>query len=212
MTTRDIISKLTNQIIDGIETEAEVVYLLAGVRKLIERDDLKEQFRVLNFHCDWTLHSTMDRAGAKTVLAIFDEVQPFLVAGTELPKYLEFQVDRISKMRAFRDELTEFLKRFHLPPLTVVRPDGWVHFLHLYAAVIADIPLTARPPDDRAQGTRADAPKHISKVVVTCELAPHIVKYEEFSEQVFVVRWVIYDLAGKSGKLEVFNSFSVKSE
>jgi hypothetical protein len=212
MTTRDITSKLTNEIVNGIQTEAQVVYVLAGIRKLIERDDLKEQFRALNFHCDWTLHSTMDRAGARTILAIFDEVHPYLVAGIELPKYLEFQVDRISKMRSFRDEFSEFSELFDLPPLTINRSDGWVHFLHLYAAVIADIPLTVRAPGERALGAGVDGLNHISKVVVTCELAPEIVKYEEFREQFFTVTWTIYDLNGQSGRLEVFNSFSAKPE
>lgn len=60
MTTRDIISKLTRELDTGITSEVQVVYLLAGVRKLIERDGVREQFSDLNFHCDWTLHSKLE--------------------------------------------------------------------------------------------------------------------------------------------------------
>ena len=44
MTTRDIIAKLTNELHGGIETEVQVVYLLAGVRKLIERDNARAKY------------------------------------------------------------------------------------------------------------------------------------------------------------------------
>ncbi|SRR6266513_4655461 len=37
MTTRDIIPKLTSELDKGITTEAQAVYLLVGIRKIIER-------------------------------------------------------------------------------------------------------------------------------------------------------------------------------
>jgi hypothetical protein len=45
--TEEICRKLAVEIEKGIATEAQAVYLLAGIRKLIERDDLSEQFGVL---------------------------------------------------------------------------------------------------------------------------------------------------------------------
>lgn len=50
MSTRDIISKLTKELDAGITTEVQVVYVLAGVRKLIERDGLEDQYKDLRFH------------------------------------------------------------------------------------------------------------------------------------------------------------------
>jgi len=43
--TRDIIEKLKEQIVSGITTESRSVYLMAGIRKLIERDDAHADFR-----------------------------------------------------------------------------------------------------------------------------------------------------------------------
>ena len=54
--TRDIIQKLKEQIEAGITTEVQVVYLLTGVRKLIERDEVEDEYPKLKFHCDWVLH------------------------------------------------------------------------------------------------------------------------------------------------------------
>jgi hypothetical protein len=214
VTTRDILSKLANEILTGIETEAQVVYLLAGIRKLIERDELKNQFPTLNFHCDWALHSSLDRAGAKAVLAIFDEAHPLLkdpgVGIADLPRELGREIDRISKMRSFKKELSMFLDLFKLPSLTSVRSDGWVHFLHLYAAVIADIPLKVPVPRENKPGPKLPKPVNISQVVVTVKMAPEVIRLAEFEEVVFAVVWTVDDVNGRSFSLPIYNSFSSK--
>ena len=44
MTTRAITDKLGKQLNQGIKTEPHAVYLLTGTRKLIERDQLRDQY------------------------------------------------------------------------------------------------------------------------------------------------------------------------
>lgn len=98
MTTRDIIGKMTRELDGGIETEAQVVYLLAGVRKLIERDKAKEQYPDLKFHCDWALHSSLEGTAAKEVLRKFDAAHALLRRKIELhdlPAPLRTEIDRI---------------------------------------------------------------------------------------------------------------------
>jgi hypothetical protein len=56
--TKDIIRKLANETEAGITTEAQVVYVLAGIRKIIERDKIGDQYAAPRFHCDWALHAT----------------------------------------------------------------------------------------------------------------------------------------------------------
>ena len=65
---------------------------------------------------------------------------------------LRTEINRISKMRSFREEFDQFLAHYRLPPLK----RGWTHFLHLYAKIVEDIPL-------EVTGNNA---QHISKVVV----------------------------------------------
>ena len=146
MSTPEIIRKLTEELDNGITTEVQVVYVLAGVRKLIERDKVEDQYADLRFHCDWVLHSGMDRAAAKAILKQFDAAQPLFRGGHKLPSELKSEIDRISKMRSFKKELARFLTAYNLPSLTKNRPDGWPHFLHLYTKVIEDIPLMVSLP------------------------------------------------------------------
>lgn len=216
MSTPEIIRKLTEELDKGITTEVQVVYILAGVRKLIERDEVEDEYADLRFHCDWALHSCMDRAAARGILRQFDAAHPLLRDGIELhklPADLRSEIDRISKMKSFERELTEFLAAYDLPRLTKNRPDGWPHFLHLYTRVIEDIPLTvslaaATKKKKPKQGPPNSAPKHISHVTVHFEQARETLKHPKGEDVLFTVTWRIHDKNGESGTIPIYNSFS----
>src|SRR5262249_27565755 len=152
----------------GITTEPQVVYLLAGIRKLIERDGIGNKYAALKFHSDWALHSKLEGRAAKAVLNLFDEAQPLLKEGTrlhELPEPIRGEIGRIYQMKYFREELTEFLQAYRLPALTW---DGWTYFLHLYVQVIEDIPLLVQDTPT--------APQNISRITVHFEAAKETIK------------------------------------
>jgi hypothetical protein len=201
MTTRDIISKLTTELVAGINTEVQVVYLLAGIRKLIERDEVKDQYPDLNFHCDWALHSHLDRSAAKAVLLKFDAAHAILrdkqIELRDLPATLRREILRISETKSFKDELSSFLEAYDLPALTKTRLDGWPYFLHLYCRVIEDIPLVVKD-------TSANGPQNISQVVVHVDAANQDLE----GETLFQVRWTLHDKNGQSGEIFIINSFT----
>jgi hypothetical protein len=214
MSTRDIRRKLTAKLDKGITTEVQVVYVLAGVRKLIERDKIEDEYTDLRFHCDWALHSSLSWAAvAKAILREFDAAHALLKAGQRLPLRLKVEIDRISKMRSFEKELFKFLAVYELPSLTKNNPDGWAHFLHLYAKVIEDIPLTVYVPSagkkkKDKKGPSDSAPKHISHVTVHFEQARDWLKDGGREEVLFTVTWRLHDKNGKSGDIPVYHSFS----
>ena len=63
--TRDIIRKLTIELETRITTEVQAVYVLAGIRIIIERDMLQNKYPEPNLHCDRALHS--ESSGNKQV-------------------------------------------------------------------------------------------------------------------------------------------------
>jgi hypothetical protein len=213
MTTIDITGKLTAELGTGITTETQVVYVLAGIRKLIERDKVEDQYASLRFHCDWVLHSIMDRAAAKAILRQFDAAHPLLRDGIELrklPPGLRREIDRISKMSSFEQELVRFLTAYHLPSLTRNGQDGWPHFLHLYTKVIEDIPLMVSLPKKKPRkGAPGSAPKHISHVTVHFEQARETLKHPQGEDVLYTVTWRIHDKNGKSGDLRIYNTFAL---
>jgi len=217
MATPDILSKLGEELRKGITTEVQVVYLLAGIRKLIERGDLEEEFATLNFHCDWVLHSHLDRAGAKAMLRPFDEAHVLLrehMKLRDLPKELHDEIDRISKMKTFEEELTKFLAVYRLPSLTEHRPDGWTHFLHLYAKVIEDIPLVVKTAP-RSTSTNPASAQHVfanvASVTVHCELAQGTLRELGREDQLYKISWIIQDKDGRSAEVFVINSFEINA-
>jgi len=159
----------------------------------------------------------MDRAASKAILKQFDSAHPLLQAKVgldKLPSKLRRDIDRISKMESFETELSNFLAAYGLPPLTQHRSDGWTHFLHLYVKVIEDIPLEVSAPAVKQkpkQGAADNRPKHISRVIVHCELARETIKHADGEEVLFKVKWTIHDKNGQTGDIFVPNSFSLRA-
>jgi len=122
-----IIAKLQTLITKGVANEAEALYLMVEVRKLLEQQQTKKQYEYLTFHCDWAVHPALTGPTAQKILEQFDAASIHLKTGIELhhlPGLLRVEIDRISKMRYFEDQLEEFLSANGLPSLELTRSDG----------------------------------------------------------------------------------------
>lgn len=210
--TEDIIRELSAELNRGITTEVQLVHLLDGIRKLIERDGTEEQYPALMFHCNWVLDPKMDREGAKAILWLFNQALPYLKAKAKLPKPLQNEIDRIFEMCSFHEQLGEALRAYGLPALSENRSDGWAQFLHLYAQVIEDIPLVVResPAAQKPNTQTLPALQNISKVTVYYETAKETIKDDSgWRELPYKVTWRIFDKEGNSGDVFVMNSFNL---
>jgi hypothetical protein len=197
----------------GIKTEVQVVYFLAQIRKLIERDQLEKQYPMLKFHCDWALHSRMNRTAAKAILKLFDDAQISRIGNKLVSEPLKSKIERISHMRSFEEELQNFLTGYNLPLLTQNRTDGWTYFLYLYSMVIEDIPLVVSVPTANRkpkQETPGSRPKLISTVIVTCEKATKTFIHANGEEVLFKLTWTSNYTNGQSGENISYNSFSLQ--
>ena len=123
-------------------TEMRVVYILVETRKLLERQGELNRYPALRFYCDWALHTSMDRAGAQRILRLFDEAHPLLCANQELPRPLRHDITETTNLRYFERDYEQFLTDYNLPQ--DILHCRWTKFLHSYAAVIEDCPLTVR--------------------------------------------------------------------
>lgn len=195
-----ILDKLTILLNVGITTEAQTVYLLVAIRKIIEQEQANQQYKYLNFHCNWALHSSLERRDAKEILILFDDVHTHYINGNDeisLDKNLERELTRISRMESFKEELSAFLEDKGLPSIDATRSDGWIHFQHLYAKVIEDCPLVL------TNGSR-----NIESVTVNVDIADKIVG----GEVCFRVVWTVVDKNKLSGSHAVYNTFSLEPE
>jgi hypothetical protein len=118
-----------------------------------------------------------------------------------LPPPLRAEINRISKMRSFEQELSQFLTAYGLPQLTKSRPDGWAYFLQLYARVVEDIPLVVSSPA---------VAKHITHVTVHFDQARRAISENPGEEEMlFRVTWATHDRNGRSGSISVINSYTL---
>jgi hypothetical protein len=199
VTQSQIVGKLDVLLHNSITTEAEAVYLMVGIRKLIEHLNVKDQYNYLKFHCDWALHSRLKGTMAQEILKQFDAANVHLKAGLhlqDLPPRLGTEIDRISKMKYFEEQLEAFLIENGLPSIDATRVDGWIHFQHLYAKVVEDTPLVMTPENVTAT---------VASVTVNVDLAK--APKHEGGDIWFRVRWIIRDKNGQSGELSIYNSF-----
>lgn len=79
----EIVRKLNCQLKQGFEREADVLYVMAEVRKLFEHVRTIRKFPVLAFYSNWALHSRIDREPwAKQGLKRLEEVVSGFNSGT----------------------------------------------------------------------------------------------------------------------------------
>jgi hypothetical protein len=199
MTRSAIVAKVQALLAKGVATEADALYLMVEVRKLLEQQEAKKQYEYLTFHCDWAVHSVLRGATAQKILKLFDDASIHLKTGLELhdlPRLLKIEIDRISKMRYFEEQMGAFLNNNDLPSLETTRSDGWIHFLHLYTKIVEDCPLVIAAQSNLST---------IASVTLKMELA----KEPRDGEMWFKVRWIVQDKNGLSGEIYILNSFSL---
>jgi len=142
-----IIEKLTNELQVEITTERQVVYILVEIRKYLEREKLKDQYKALNFFCSWAVHARLKGEGGQRILRRFDDLHEQLLAHDldfeKLPQEFRNEIGRTMNLSKFHDDLLGFLSRedVDLPTAWVSDKVKWFQFVNLYSEIIEDCPL-----------------------------------------------------------------------
>lgn len=195
----DILRKLKDVVDAGITTEVQTVYFVALIRKLMEREN-EDAFPYLRFYCNWALHAKLTNKTAQGILQEFEKEHLRLKGGLsldELPNGMRAQIDKISKMHLFREELNGYLSYYGLPNIGADR-DGWSKFMYCYAHVIKDCPLEIKMSDESST---------IESVTVDVEDSVR----DEEGEHFYRVSWIITDKDRETGRFEIYNSYSANS-
>lgn len=122
-----LLDKLRGELQKDIESEAQIVYILSRIRKLLEIEKLKSKYPILNFYCNWVLHSEINDTEGKTVNSMLRE---FIEEPEE--KY------KMSFHLQFLKQLRNFIQDKGLP---VPTKEYLVQFRYLLQHVISDTPI-----------------------------------------------------------------------
>lgn len=160
---RDIVQKLQAELSKPIETECQVVYILVEIRKFLEQigqSVWEKKYRSLKLHCDWAVHSLLDRGLARELIARLDDLwqEP---ESCNLPDKEFRELSGVLAFDNFRRELNQFLQEQDLPVSICDSDSEWLRFIHLYSSVVQDSPLKCEGNDIPLQ--------HFDKVIISKE-------------------------------------------
>lgn len=129
-------------------SESEVAYLMILVRKYLEYTETQNYF-VLKFFCDWSLHIVIDRS-----LPAMELLQKINVIINELKNVPNSELlDKITEIVSFQKLKTEFDNFFQhsdIPKEIISNEKLWNNFVEKYIEIILDCPLILN--DSRRNG------------------------------------------------------------
>jgi hypothetical protein len=138
--TPEIVNKLGRflDIHHPLTEECHAVYLLAEIRKLLDRENNKKA-PLLRFYADWSVHTEKDRITPQietTMLGILRNIRIGIAANTLDAGAI---LGPFVYMENLRAEFRTFLAHYGLP--AHLADDGWLSFRNLLAAVLVDQPI-----------------------------------------------------------------------
>ena len=143
-----IVEKLTKILGGSVDSECQVVYILAEVRKLDELSG-KTAPTTLRMFLHWALHVDLEGAGTiKTFVERIDDVVVRLLTNSSTPEETIAAENALFKEVTYFDEfrqgLRAFLQQWGIPTGLCDDNDRWFDFLAAYTQVIEDGSLVGK--------------------------------------------------------------------
>jgi hypothetical protein len=136
MSQNQIEDKIKTLLTKGVESEAEVVYLLVEVRKLMDRVSYSDPD--LRMFCNWAVHPDLSHRqdGSTNILKEFDDALIREIDQGAGPLSIEH-----CSFKVFRERLDKFIKTFQF--LEQMMSDAiWPYIATEYCNVVNESPIT----------------------------------------------------------------------
>ena len=122
----EILEKLNCALSGAITEECHVVYILSRIRKILETNGQKAKYRYLNFYCNWSLHSLIDRT------------EP---VAEVLRDFIDDKDDhRFLRLEHFHSDLRNFIKEYELLE-DIFAKGKYLALINLLVDVCLDTPV-----------------------------------------------------------------------
>jgi len=126
--------------------EADVVYTFVEIRKLLERERKKTEFKALTFFCDWVVHVELNRGSTPDMLSVLDGRLGNLDLARPDDIGAEQEVHRFISLGLLKEELERFCDEMELPTNWATDPTSWYECVKFYGEVVRDCALTVNRP------------------------------------------------------------------
>ncbi len=136
----EIIEKLKGELTKDTNEECRVIFILSRIRKVLEIKNQKTKYKFLNFYCNWSLHSKLDKEGTTALpKVLFEKNIDSKKSGKENAVKLKLNNNDFFKFSSFKQELIDFLQENNLP-LDVVKK-SWTSFMKILLEIIKESPI-----------------------------------------------------------------------
>lgn len=126
----------------SLNNESDIVYLMAETRKLLELDNIKNNYDPIRFYCNLMLHAGLDNP--RTTRFISDKFDKFVdpdKSNKEIAQnMIKNEVD-FFKLKDFKDKLEKFLENHSLPTNFIKSNTAWITFVNLFFCVAEECPV-----------------------------------------------------------------------
>lgn len=116
-------------------TSNDALVMMVWLRQHLENNNLKKEYPVTNFYCDWCLHVRLNRAQAEAVLRK-------IVAAIYLPGEPNDNINEALSLQILRNELITILRGAALSELICSSHSRWLSFVFAIVENVLDKPLT----------------------------------------------------------------------
>ena len=137
-----IIEKLNRHMSIPPKTEADVVYALVEIRKLLEQSGRKEDLPRLTFFCDWVVHPWLKGTETQNVLKELDERLGKYDTARPWELDPDGHVHELLSFRRFREELHAYSEEVGIQEGWTRDPTAWREVSRLYSMIVRDCPLS----------------------------------------------------------------------
>lgn len=144
----EIIDKLNAHLVQGLRTEADVVYLLVQIRKLLEQQNEWAPFPTIQFYSNWVVHAQLDRvSGDSALVRVLRELEMTVSPGNRAKlSDTSALLSNALSMRTLAAELRTFLgAQRGFEPTSILKPEMMPRFVQLLVRILVDLPLIAPP-------------------------------------------------------------------
>lgn len=120
--------------------ECHAVYFLVEIRKLLHHEQLEDKYPILQFYCDWSVHTDKDFTNAikSTIVDIYEDVVSRIKTGdahSGRPKIIGFIY-----MEDLQADVASFLVEHGLGS-SLVDTDNWLALVTVLVKVLVDQPI-----------------------------------------------------------------------
>jgi hypothetical protein len=139
-----IVSKVNDHLTAGIRKEADVMYTLAEIRKILEETGATPAYPVLDFYTNWVVHSALDRhRWAREGLVTIEKAVDGFQNGRSRPEQVLTAVTSVLSFQKLHSELLKFGTEYGIA-FDGVSFEEWRTFATLLLDILVDCPLVSK--------------------------------------------------------------------